>query len=249
MVVTSGIIPIPTEWMTLRRNRVAVSIDGLPEHHDPRRKPATYERILENIRGREVNIHWTITGPMMKRLGYLEEYLAFWQAQPEVKRVWVSLYSPQQGEQTPEMLTMEERRRVARELPELREAYPKLLMNTGIGEALLKPPQNPQECLFSKMSTNFSADMRTRVEPCIFGGTPDCSQCGCVVSSGLHHVQQKKLLGPLSMGHLVRSSTAVGSLMNRLRSGSVMPARWHRVGSAPPSTGELVQIGQSGRSG
>jgi MoaA/NifB/PqqE/SkfB family radical SAM enzyme len=248
MVVTSGIIPIPTEWMTLRRNRIAVSIDGLPEHHDPRRKPATYERILENIRGREVNIHWTITGPMMKRPGYLEEYLAFWQAQPEVKRVWVSLYSPQQGEQTPEMLTMEERRRVARELPELREAYPKLLMNTGIGEALLKPPQNPQECLFSKMSTNFSADMRTRVEPCIFGGTPDCSQCGCVVSSGLHHVQQKKLLGPLSMGHLVRSSTAVGSLMNRLRSGPVMPARWHRVGSAPPSTGELVQIGPSGRS-
>ena len=51
MVVTSGIIPIPMEWMGLRRNRVAVSIDGLPEHHDPRRKPATYERILENIRG------------------------------------------------------------------------------------------------------------------------------------------------------------------------------------------------------
>ena len=117
MVVTSGIIPIPMEWMGLRRNRVAVSIDGLPEHHDPRRKPATYDRILENIRGREVNIHWTITGPMMKRPGYLEEYLAFWQAQPEVKRVWVSLYSPQQGEHTPEMLTREERQRVARELP------------------------------------------------------------------------------------------------------------------------------------
>ena len=59
MVVTSGIIPIPMEWMGLRRNRVAVSIDGLPEHHDPRRKPATYDRILENIQGREVNIHWT----------------------------------------------------------------------------------------------------------------------------------------------------------------------------------------------
>ena len=69
MVVTSGIIPIPAEWMGLRRSRVAVSIDGLPEHHDPRRKPATYERILENIRDREVNIHWTITGPMMKRPG------------------------------------------------------------------------------------------------------------------------------------------------------------------------------------
>src|SRR6202047_3099973 len=45
MVVTSGIIPIPMEWMVLRRNRVAVSIDGLPQHHDPRRKPGTYTRI------------------------------------------------------------------------------------------------------------------------------------------------------------------------------------------------------------
>ncbi len=98
LVVTSGIIPIPPEWMGLRRSRVAVSIDGLPEHHDPRRKPATYARILENIRDREVNIHWTITGPMMKRPGYLEEYVAFWEARSEVKRIWVSLYTPQQGE-------------------------------------------------------------------------------------------------------------------------------------------------------
>src|ERR1700691_5378745 len=57
LVVTSGIIPIPMEWMSLARVRVAVSIDGLPEHHDIRRKPATYERILTNLAGREVNIH------------------------------------------------------------------------------------------------------------------------------------------------------------------------------------------------
>ena len=50
LVVTSGVISIPPEWMLdLPRLRVAVSIDGLPEHHDVRRKPATYERILKNI--------------------------------------------------------------------------------------------------------------------------------------------------------------------------------------------------------
>jgi MoaA/NifB/PqqE/SkfB family radical SAM enzyme len=246
MVVTSGIIPIPAEWMGLGRNRVAVSIDGLPEHHNPRRKPATYARVLENIRDREVNIHWTITGPMMKRRGYLEEYLAFWQAREEVKRIWVSLYSPQLGEQTPEMLTIEERERVARELPGLREAYPKLLMNVGIGQALLEPPKNPQECLFAKMSTNFSADLTTRVEPCIFGGTPDCSQCGCVVSSGLHHVQQRKVMGPVTIGHLVRGSTAVGSLVNRLRAGSTNPSRWNGFTHGQSSAADLVQIGPSG---
>jgi MoaA/NifB/PqqE/SkfB family radical SAM enzyme len=245
LVVTSGIIPIPVEWMGLRRSRVAVSIDGLPEHHDPRRKPATYARILENIRDREVNIHWTITGPMMKRPGYLEEYVAFWQARPAVNRIWVSLYSPQQGEHTPEMLTLEERQRVAWELPGLRESYPKLLMSPGIAEALLEPPRNPQECLFSKMSTNFSADLTTRVEPCIFGGTPDCSQCGCVVSSGLHHVQKRSVVGPLKIGHLVRASTTIGSLMNRMRSGAANPYRWN-LGprSSPPP--ELVQIQPGG---
>ncbi len=246
LVVTSGIIPIPAEWMGLPRSRVAVSVDGLPEHHDPRRKPATYTRILENIRDREVNIHWTITGPMLKRPGYLEEYVAFWQARPEVQRIWVSLYSPQEGEHTPEMLTQEERQLVARELPGLRETYPKLLMSEGIAEALLEPPQNPQECIFSKMSTNYSADLTSRVEPCIFGGTPDCNQCGCVVSSGLHHLQKRKIAGPLKIGHLVRSSTAIGKLMNRLRSGSAIPARWHRLTPEHRATASLVQIGPGG---
>src|SRR5262249_48556067 len=40
MVVTSAVIPIPTAWMEIPRVRVTVSIDGLPEHHDIRRKPA-----------------------------------------------------------------------------------------------------------------------------------------------------------------------------------------------------------------
>ena len=53
LLVTSGVIPVPTEWMGLPRVRVAISVDGLPEHHDIRRKPATYDRILKNIEGCE----------------------------------------------------------------------------------------------------------------------------------------------------------------------------------------------------
>jgi MoaA/NifB/PqqE/SkfB family radical SAM enzyme len=242
LVVTSGVIPIPQEWMGLRRSRVAVSVDGLPEHHDERRKPATYERILENIRGREVNIHWTITAPMVRRSGYMEEYVAFWSARPEVNRIWVSLYSPQQGEQTAEMLTRADRELAARVLPELRKTYPKFLMNPGIAQAWLSPPANPDECLFAKMSANYSADLNTRVEPCIFGGTPDCSQCGCVISSGLHYVQTVKVAGPLSIGHLVKGSMAIGTAVNRLRSGAAKPERW-KLRSGPVHAGDgLVQI-------
>jgi len=242
LVVTSGVIPIPAEWMQLRRCRVAVSVDGLPEHHDERRKPATYARILQNIRERQINVHWTITAAMLKRPGYLEEYVAFWQARPEVNRIWVSLYSPQVGEHSAEMLSPEERRRIGSELPGLHQAYPKLLMSPGIAEAFVTPPLSPEECLFSKMSTNYSADLTTRVEPCIFGGTPDCKQCGCVISSGLHRAQKVRVVGPLKVGHLVRGSMAIGSLRNRLRSKSAGPSRWNRHPAQQPSPG-LVQIG------
>jgi hypothetical protein len=238
LVVTSGVIPIPKEWMGLSRSRVAVSVDGLPEHHDERRKPATYDRILENIREREVNIHWTITGPMAQRAGYLEEYVSFWSARREVNRIWVSLYTPQQGENTPEMLTAEDRAMLARVLPPLRERYPKFLMSPGIAQALLEPPRNPEECLFAKMSTNYSADLQSRVEPCIFGGTPDCQQCGCVISSGLHYAQTVKVAGPVKIRHLVKASVAVGSVFNRFRSVG-KPTRW---GSGKGSGGKLVQI-------
>src|SRR5579859_875530 len=152
LVVTSGVIPIPAEWTELPRVRVAVSVDGLPQHHDVRRKPATYERILENIDGCRVNIHWVITRPMLEHGGYLEEYVSFWSSRPEVDHIWVSLYTPQLDEQSAEKLTPENRREVAMLLPVLARKYPKFLMNEGIALAFLHPPENPGDCLFAKMS-------------------------------------------------------------------------------------------------
>jgi hypothetical protein len=242
LVVTSGVIPIPLEWMKIPRLRVAVSVDGLPEHHDIRRKPATYERILKNIEGREINIHWVITRPMLARSDYLENYVSFWNAREEVNRIWVSVYTPQLGEQSTEILTPEDRHTLARQLPALHEQYPKLLVTAGMAEALLHPPSSPDDCLFSKMSANYSADLRSRVEPCVFGGSPDCSQCGCAISSALHWIRTIKVAGPAKVDHFVRGSIAVGNLMNRLRSHSIRPSRWHRRAPGPESPSDLVQI-------
>lgn len=243
LVVTSGVIPIPSEWMNLPRVRITISVDGLPEHHDVRRKPATYERILKNIEGCKVNIHWVITRPMLERDGYLEEYVKFWNEREEVDRVWVSVYTPQIGEQSAEMLTPENRARVAAELPPLAKKYPKLLFNDGLAQAFLEPPKNPDECLFAKMSANYSADFKTRVEPCVFGGTPDCSQCGCAASSGLHWVKNIKVAGPLKMNHFIGSSVKVGLMANRLRSRSAHPERWTGPSSGPQTKNDkLVQI-------
>jgi MoaA/NifB/PqqE/SkfB family radical SAM enzyme len=242
LVVTSGVIPIPLQWMDLPRTRVAVSMDGLPEHHDIRRKPATYERILKNIEGREINVHWVITRPMLERASYLEDYVSFWNARREVNRIWVSLYTPQIGEQSAEMLSPDNRERIARELPLLHHKFPKLLMNPGIGRAFVEPPTSPSDCLFSKMSVNYSADLDTRVEPCVFGGTPDCSQCGCAASSGLHWIRNEKVVGPLRVGHFVESSVAIGSFVNRIKCRATHSSRWRPGGPRVGNKRELIQI-------
>lgn len=242
LVVTSAVVPIPAEWMKIRRVRVAVSVDGLPEHHDLRRKPATYERVLKNIEGRQVNIHWVITRPMLARPSYLEEYVSFWSARPEANRIWVSIYTPQVGEQSPEMLTLDDRKALARQLPPLRQRYPKLLINEGIAQAFVAPPSNPKECLFAKLSTNYSADLKSRVEPCVFGGTPDCTQCGCAISSGLHWIRTAKLAGPVKLDHLIRGSIGIGRLTNRLRRHSVSPSRWHPRPAEAEGKSELIRI-------
>ena len=242
MVVTSAVIPIPQEWMAIPRLRVAVSVDGLPEHHDERRKPATYERILKNIEGRSINVHWVITRPMLSRSSYLEEYVAFWNERPEVDHIWVSLYSPQIGEESPERLRPEDRERIAAELPALGKSYPKLLLPEGMARAFVKPPESPERCLFSKMSLNFSADLQTHVEPCVFGGTPDCSQCGCSISSALHWIRDIKVAGPVSVGHLVQSSLAVGSVIQKVRGDDGAPDRWKKGTRLVASAAALVQI-------
>jgi organic radical activating enzyme len=243
LVVTSGIVPIPMEWMRIPNARVAVSIDGLPEHHDIRRKPATYEKILSNLAGREVNIHWTITRQMLQRPGYLEEYVQFWNARPEVNRLWVSVYTPQIGEESPERLTADDRQILANELPGLAKRFPKLLFNDGLAGALLHPPANPDDCVFAKLSANYSADLVSRVEPCVFGGNPDCSQCGCAISSGLHWIRTVKIVGPVKVDHFIGSSIKIGNKVNRLRTTAAKPSRWSPQ-LRPPSTPDLIQISQ-----
>jgi hypothetical protein len=115
-------------------------------------------------------------------------------------------------------------------------------MNDGIARALLHPPENPSDCLFAKMSANYSADLETRVEPCVFGGTPNCSECGCMASSGLHWIRTEKVAGPLRVGHFVAGSVGVGSLVNRLRGKGKRPSRWGSKGPPSGKKPELVQI-------
>ena len=79
----------------------------------------------------------------------------------------------------------------------------------------------------------------TRVEPCIFGGAPDCSQCGCAISSGLHWLGGVRASHLVKIGTLVKISVAVGSVIGSFRSGYREHPRWSRK---QPAVHDLVQI-------
>lgn len=218
-VVTSAFRQIPAEWSRFQRLNVVVSIDGLPPEHDERRKPATYERILKSIARARVTIHCTITGQIASRPGYLEEFLQFWSARPEAQKVWFSLFTPQRGATGPEILTPAQRHGVMEELVRLRTLYPVLDMHESLIREIAHPPSSPRDCIFARTTHTISADLKTKITPCQFGGDPDCQQCGCIASMGLAAVGHHRVLGPLTAGHLMKASDAVG---RRLR-GTIQP--------------------------
>ena len=210
LVVTSAVIPFPAEWNQISGVRVTVSIDGLAPEHDARRAPATYEKIITNLQGRIADVSWVITNQMLLRPGYLDEYLAFWTARPEIERIWLSLYTPQRGEVSNERITSDAKRRLLEDLPMLKRKYPDLIFPNGAVSAFTAPPLEPMACTFARVSVNYTADLKTRIEPCFFGGNPDCSECGCAVSAGLHWLHGYRLAPGLTAGHLIDASLAIG---------------------------------------
>jgi sulfatase maturation enzyme AslB (radical SAM superfamily) len=209
-IVTSAFRTMGPTWASQERLHVVVSIDGLQPEHDARRAPATYDRILKNIAGQRVTVHCTVTGQMMKRPGYLDEFLEFWTPRPEIKKVWFSLFTPQVGDQMPEILSAEERGRVITDMLQLRKRYPKLDMPGAVIRQFASPPQRPEDCVFALTTQTLSADLETKITPCQFGGKPDCSSCGCVASMGLAAVASHKLGGIVSVGTIFNASIKIG---------------------------------------
>jgi MoaA/NifB/PqqE/SkfB family radical SAM enzyme len=209
-VVTSAFRTLGAGWADMPLLHVAVSIDGLQPEHDVRRAPATYERILKNIVGQSVTVHCTVTGQMMKRPGYLREFLEFWTPRPEIKKVWFSLFTPQIGDDLPEMLTSQERAQAIADMLQLRRKYPKLDMSESLIRQFASPPHSPEDCVFAQTTKTLSADLLTEITPCQFGGKPDCASCGCIASMGLAAVADHKLGGVIPVGAIFNASIRIG---------------------------------------
>jgi sulfatase maturation enzyme AslB (radical SAM superfamily) len=228
-VVTSAFRPLAAAWAKLARFNVVVSIDGLQAEHDARRAPATYERIIQNIEGQKVTIHCTVTGQMMKRPGYLQEFLEFWSPRPEIRKVWFSLFTPQKGDRMPEILEPAERVRAIAEMLELRRIFRKLDMPEGLLLQFATPPVSPADCVFALTTRTLSADLKTKVVPCQFGGNPDCSSCGCIASMGLAAVAAHKLGGLVPVGAIFTASIRAGRA-------------WAKLTGPPPTVQERLRV-------
>lgn len=241
-IVTSAFRKMHAEWANMPLLHVVVSIDGLQPEHDARRAPATYERILKSIAGQRVTIHSTITSQMMKRPGYLEEFLKFWTPRPEIKKVWFSMFTPQVGDQLKEMLSPAERARAIAELIELRRKFPKLDMPEAVIEQFAAPPHGPQDCVFALTTKTISADLQTMITPCQFGGNPDCANCGCIASMGLAAVGNHRLGGLLPVSALFKASIKIGKLRARMRADA---PGVNRVIVASSESGKKAQVNKA----
>ena len=216
-LVTSAVRPIPAAWASLRRLQICVSIDGLQPEHDARRTPATYDRILKHINGHAITVHCTVTRQQTLRNGYIEEFVRTWSDNPNVRSIWLSLYTPQVGEQSDEKLTAADRVRVVAAIVEMRERFPKLQMPRPLLDAYLDPPSSPGECIFAQTTECVSADLQTRISPCQFGGTPDCENCGCMASAGLAAVGRHRLGGLVPIDALFAGSIRIGRAVQSLK--------------------------------
>jgi len=215
-LVTSAVRAIPAEWSLLDNLHLAVSIDGLQPEHDKRRFPATYKRILENIAGHQVIVHCTVTRQMLRAAplppseGYLAQFARFWSERGEVRKIWFSLYTPQEGECSEERLLPEDRAAALAELARVREQFPKVDLPPSVLSAFRDPPRSPRECIFSQVTACYSADLKSRVTPCQFGGQPVCGECGCLASAGMFAVGQYRLGGIVRVADIFAASHAIG---------------------------------------
>jgi sulfatase maturation enzyme AslB (radical SAM superfamily) len=216
-LVTSAVRPLLPAWANMPRLQIVVSIDGLQPEHDARRTPATYDRILKHIAGQHVTVHCTLTR-QQARPGYVTEFTRFWAANPDVKRIWFSLYTPQKGELSTERLRREDRALLVEEIASLYEGESKLHdMIPSVVRGYLHPPQTPADCIFAKTTACVSADLQKAITPCQYGGNPDCTQCGCMASVGLAALGEYRLAGVIPLKTIFAGSLALGDGVRRTR--------------------------------
>jgi len=89
-------------------------------------------------------------------------------------------------------------------------------MPEGLIRQFASPPRSPKKCVFALTTQTISADLKTKIVPCQFGGEPDCASCGCIASMGLAAVAAHKLGGIIPVGAIFKASLKIGQARAKL---------------------------------
>jgi hypothetical protein len=111
------------------------------------------------------------------------------------------------------MLNPDERQRAIADMIALHNEFPKLDMPAALIRQFAAPPSSPGECVFALTTQTLSADLKTKIVPCQFGGNPDCASCGCVASMGLAAIAEHKLGGIIPVGSIFKASARIGEMV------------------------------------
>jgi len=168
-----------------------------------------------------VIVHCTVTHQMAVQPDSFQNFLEFWSGRGEVRKIWFSLFTPQVGEQAEEILSPQERFSALGNLANLRRRFPKLELPDQVLRGYQNPPRSPAECIFARTTLCITADLKSRITPCQFGGNPDCSQCGCMASAGLKAVGDHRLAGLVPVRAVYQVSDLIGKAMTATRSKAV----------------------------
>lgn len=192
-VTTNGSLPLP-EWKDVSWY---ISVDGNKEHHEKMRNaPGLYEtikRTIEQSNGLKITIAYCITSENCLELS---ESLEEWSANPKVRNIVFSFFTPVRGLDDSLWLGWEEKDRIVDFLIGKKKVYGDFIVNTPRALKLMKSAMAravTDNCPFAEKSFAYGPAGKLK-EPCMLGPKADCDRCGCVVPFYLKSLTDRKLI-------------------------------------------------------
>lgn len=192
-VTTNGSIPLP-DWKDVSWY---ISVDGNREYHEKmRNSPGLYEtikRTIEQSSGLKITIACCITSENYRELS---ESLAEWSANPKVRNMVFSFFTPVRGIDDSLWLGGKEKDAVLELLLEKKKVYGDFILNTPRALRLMKSDTSrtvTDKCPFAEKSFAFGPSGNIK-QPCMLGPKADCDRCGCVVPFYLKSLTDRKLV-------------------------------------------------------
>jgi MoaA/NifB/PqqE/SkfB family radical SAM enzyme len=192
-VTTNGSIPLP-DWKDVSWY---ISVDGSRKRHEQMRNtPGLYDTITQNIEqseGLKITIAYCIT---IENYTEISASLDEWCANPKVRNMVFSFFTPVTGLDDFLWLGWDEKDRVLELLKEKKKFFGDFIVNTERSLSLMKSGMArsvTDRCPFAEKSFALGP-VGVAKEPCMLGPKADCTRCGCVVPFYLTSLTDRRLV-------------------------------------------------------